>query len=37
MDRLDRRILLSCVTLILAACLCLSLVSIAWAAFLLIQ
>jgi hypothetical protein len=37
MDRIDRRILLSCVTLTLAMCLCLSLVSLAWAALLLTQ
>jgi hypothetical protein len=37
MDRRDRRILLSCVTLFLATCLCLSLVSIVWAAMLLMQ
>jgi hypothetical protein len=35
--RIDRRILLSCLALFLAACLCLSLVSIAGAAFLLYQ
>ena len=37
MDRIDRRILLSCVTLTLAICLCLSLVSIAWAGLLIGQ
>ena len=37
MDRIDRRILLSCVTLTLAICLCLSLVSIAGAVLLLGQ
>jgi len=37
MDRIDRRILLSCVTLSVAMCLCLSLVSIAWAALLFAQ
>ena len=35
MDRIDRRILLSCVTLTLAICLCLSLVSIVWAGLLI--
>jgi hypothetical protein len=37
MDRIDRRILLSCLTLALAACFCLSLVSIAGAILLLSQ
>jgi hypothetical protein len=37
MDRIDRRILLSCLTLTLAICLCLSLVSIAGAVLLLGQ
>jgi hypothetical protein len=37
MDRIDRRILLSCLTLILAMGLCFSLVSLAWAALLLVQ
>lgn len=37
MDRMNRRILLSCAALTLAVCLCLSLVSVLAAAMLLFQ
>jgi hypothetical protein len=37
MDRIDRRILLSCVSLTLAIGLCLSLVCLAWAVLWLIS
>ena len=37
MDRNSRRLLLSCLTLTISLCLCLSVLSIAWAAFLLVR
>ncbi len=37
MSEITRRILLSCLALILSSCLCLSLITAVWAGFLILQ